>query len=186
MRALTFVALSVALLIGSGSLRAQNEEDVASMVTAERVKAALLEKGGDKALPIQVTIDRSTAILIGEVETKTVQELAKEVALSVDGVDKVENRLRVAGAKKSSEMSAEEAAARQAAELADAKLESSVKIALYKEIGVKARKIEVEASDGVVSLRGTLPDEARKTVALETVENLSSVKSVVDLIKVEE
>lgn len=164
---------------------AQDDEMSTAWITAEKVRALLLEKGAEKALPITVTMDRTTAILTGEVESIVVQELAKEVALAVEGVSKVDNRLRVVGEKKASEKSSEDAAKENQQELQDAQLESSVKFALYKEIGVKARKLEVEAVRGVVSLRGPLPDKARKTIAIDTVTRMKDVKRVVDLIKVD-
>ena len=178
------LATMLLCLVSAAGLYAQQDDNLAAMVIEENVKAALLEKGAEQAIPIRVLMDGSTAILTGDVETKVVQELASEVALSVDGVKEVDNRLRIAGAKSASEMSTEEAKAAAAAELADARLESEVKIALYKEIGTKARKLEVEAADGVVSLRGKLPDEARKTIALDTVKRRKDVKDVVDLIEV--
>ena len=81
-------------------------------------------------------------------------------------------------------MSAEEVAAANEQEFQDARFESSAKLALYKEIGLRARKIEVEAVMGVVSLRGTVPDAPRKQIALETVTRMKDVKKVIDLIKV--
>lgn len=184
MKRRNFVLLLLSLTLVPAGLFAQDNEMSIAWITAERVKAAMLDKGAEKALPIEVTMDRTTAILTGEVESKIVQELATEVALSVEGVSKVDNRLRVAGEKKASQMSAEEAAAANEQELRDARLETSAKIALFKEIGMRARKVEVEAVQGVVSLRGTLPDAARKQIALDTVTRMKDVRQVIDLIKV--
>ena len=39
-------------------------------------------------------------------------------------------------------------------------------------------------SDGVVSLRGTVPDEARRKLALETAKKVDGVKELIDLIAV--
>lgn len=174
-----FVVVSASSAIG------QEDKESKDWLTKSKVEAKLLEKGGAKALPIQVTVDRTTVILTGEVESIVVQELAKEVALSVRGVKQVENRLRVSGEKSMSEMSNKESTDRQAQELKDASLEAEIKLALYKEIGTKARKIEVEAVEGVVSLRGPAPDEERKKVALATAKRMKGVKNVVDLIEVE-
>ena len=158
------VRLSIFLALSAcASGLAASEGSLASMVTEELVKEALLEKGAEAASPIQVTMDRSTAILTGDVRSKVVQELAAEVALSVDGVKRVDNRLRVVGEKELSELSSEDMVAHTAAELADATLESSIKIELYKEIGTNARK----------------------TIALDTVRKMKDVKKVLDLIEVE-
>lgn len=144
------------------------------------IQELLLEKGGERALAIKVTVDRTTAILVGEVPTRAAQELAEEVALSVEGIKSVKNRLQVKPAPK------EQAGDPLAEETADAYLESRVKRSLYSEIGKRARQIEVEAVDGVVSLRGTLPDEARKKIALDAAAKTKGVQRVVDLIKVQQ
>jgi osmotically-inducible protein OsmY len=100
------------------------------------------------------------------------------VVLSVDGIESVTNRLQIkppGGGTASHSMDDE---------VKDAQLETKVKRHLYTELGKRARQIEVEAVDGVVSLRGTLPDEARKKIALDTAGKTKDVRRVVDLIKV--
>jgi osmotically-inducible protein OsmY len=184
MRTKLYPALMLALLAVAAPLAVRADEDATPEITAEKVRAVLLEKGGHKAIPIAVTMDRTTCILTGDVESAVVQELAQEVALSVEGVKKVDNRLRVKGAPSMSQMTPEQSGEHNAQELADAKLESSVKLALWKAIGTGARRLEVEAVQGVVSVRGPVADEERKKVALKTVGELQGVKSVVDLIKV--
>lgn len=55
---------------------------------------------------------------------------------------------------------------------------------LAAEIGRHAFDLEVECSDGVVSLRGTVPDEERHRIALRAAESTSGVKKVIDLLRV--
>lgn len=174
------VALALVL---SATLRAEDNENSTAHVTAAAVVQALLEKAGAPALPIEVTMDRTTAILTGEVANRTTQELAAEVALSVEGVAKVDNRLRVSEAKPGAG-AGEKAGTKTDQELADAKLETQVKLKLYGELGRRAARLEVEAVDGVVSVRGELPDAARKAIALETASAVKGVMKVVDLIKI--
>jgi hyperosmotically inducible protein len=69
-------------------------------------------------------------------------------------------------------------------EVGDGALESMVKGLLLDELGRRGFSIEVEAVDGVVSLRGTVPDEARRKLALETARKVDGVKQVVDLVSV--
>lgn len=183
-----FVVLALALvLIGTVARTAAGQEAKASDQDASyakelEIRELMLEKGGQSALGIRVTVDHAKAILTGDVPTRAAQELAEEVALSVDGIKSVDNRLRVVpppggNAAQVAERTVEE-------ETADAYLESKVKRHLYSEIGKRARDLEVEAVDGVVSLRGTLPDDSRKKIALDAATNTKGVKRVVDLIKV--
>lgn len=179
-----FVVFALALALVATAARAvaeepkENEQD-ATYAKELEIRDLLLEKGGQSAVGIRVTVDRAKAILTGEVPTRAAQELAEEVALSVDGIKSVNNRLQIKPPPGgTASQTAEE-------EIADALLESKVKRHLYSELGKRARQLEVEAVDGVVSLRGTLPDEARKKIALDAVGKTKGVVRVVDLIKVE-
>jgi len=179
------VAIGLVWVLGivSAVAATADEEISAAWITELKVKTALLDKVGSDAVPIRVRVDRTTAILTGTVRSRSAQELCEEVALSVAGIGKVENRVQLAPPDPPS--SPTRRAARDVEqELSDARLESEVKLKLFAEIGVHARKVEVEAVEGVVSLRGHLPDAERKRIALETVERLSRVKKVVDLIRV--
>lgn len=168
--------LMLALAVLASGAVAQDDAASRDWAKALEIKSLLLEKGKEKAVPITVTMDRTTAILTGEVESEVVLELAKEVALSVPGVKKVDNRLRLAAGGK---------ATGTEQELEDARIESAVKLALFKEIGTRASKLEIESVQGVVSVRGKVPDAARKTVALETVKKGVGVKVVVDLLTID-
>ncbi|HEX6898584.1 MAG TPA: BON domain-containing protein [Thermoanaerobaculia bacterium] len=184
-----FAVFALALLLivpaAAGVAAAQEKkptEQDANYAKELEIRDLLLEKGGDKALGIQVTVDRTKAILTGQVPTRAAQELAEEVALSVDGIKSVDNRLRITpppggNAVQKADRTLEE-------ETADALLESKVKRHLYNEIGKRAKDLEVEAVDGVVSLRGTLPDASRKQIALDAATKTKGVKKVLDLIKV--
>ncbi|MEM1177198.1 MAG: BON domain-containing protein [Acidobacteriota bacterium] len=148
-----------------------------------KVKAALLDKIGWDMLDVDVEASGADITLTGEAETKANGELAKEVALSVDGVQKVENRVTVTA------QPAEGAVGRRVAEaeleVKDALLESRVKGALIAEVGRNAFELEVEASDGTVSLRGNLESAEHRTIALTTVRQLSGVDKVIDLMSVD-
>ena len=70
-------------------------QDVAEAGIAADVRLALLDKLGWDALDVKVDVDGGQASLTGEVDKRTTQELAEEVALSVQGVERVDNRLRL-------------------------------------------------------------------------------------------
>lgn len=181
-----FVVLALALVLMGTVARIaaaqEAKEQDANYAKELEIRELMLEKGGQNALGIRVTVDRTKAILTGEVPTRAAQELAEEVALSVDGIKSVNNRLRITP--KPGDNAVEQAERTLEEETADAYLESKVKRHLYNEIGKRARALEVEAVDGVVSLRGTLPDDSRKKIALDAATNTKGVKRVVDLIKV--
>ena len=144
---------------------------------------ALLEKLGRDGLPIDVHFRDGHAILTGEVEQRSTQELAEEVALSVPGVRSVDNRVSATGAG-TARTAPGQAVEHVDLEVQDGILEARVGKNLLAEIGRYAFDLEVESAGGVVSLRGTLPDQERRTLALRAAEKTAGVKKVLDLLRV--
>jgi osmotically-inducible protein OsmY len=179
-RGWTAFAVVFALLAAAAPAVAQGASHSDPTLAKEiEIRNLMLEKGHEAALGIRVRVDGSTAILTGTVPTRAAQELAEEVAKSVDGIKKVDNRLQI---KPASGGPPPTHTVEQ--EMADAHLEMKVKRQLNGEIGKYAKQIEVEATDGVVSLRGTVPDANRKQLALDTAGKTEGVKRVIDLIKI--
>lgn len=174
--------LTAVLALSGSWLRAaeESEQSWSTAFTELRVKTALLEKLGADALPISVTVIGTRVVLAGTVEKRATQELAEEVALAVEGIASADNRLAL---EPESGGTAERATRDAGREIDDAMLESKVKLALFNELGKHAARIEVEAVDGVVSLRGWLPDKERERLAIRTAKEVRGVTKVVDLLK---
>jgi osmotically-inducible protein OsmY len=179
-----FLAFLTAACAGTVSpQRAAIDQSVSDASVEADVYVALLEKLGRDGLPIDVSVSNGRVMLTGNVGQRSTQELAEEVALSVPGVKSVDNRVTAPSG------SAAQTAPGQAAdhvdlEVQDAILETRVGKNLLAEIGRYALDLEVEASGGVVSLRGTLPDQERRTIALRAAEQTAGVKKVIDLLHV--
>ena len=148
---------------------------VAEALSATSVKARLIDKLGADALRITVSVSGETATLTGEVAKSPSQGLAEEVALSVSGIKKVDNKVTVKDA--AGPAAASEASVKNVA------LEMKVKGILLAEIGANALKIEVEVVDGVVSLRGKLDNPETSKAAIKKTRSIEGVKKVVDLLK---
>ena len=155
---------------------------VADALLGLEVRGRLLDRLGWDGLRLGVEVSGDAVTLDGEVQERATQELAEEVALSVDGIHSVDNRLTVRPAETDRETPVGDAVADAELEVRDAALEVRVKANLFKEIGRHAREVEVEATDGEVSLRGRLPDEARKRLALEAARGTKGVTEVIDLL----
>ena len=149
-------------------------EDIAAR--EQSLAKLLVEKLGADAKTIRVVIDEGKVMLLGTVNERSTKELAKEVVL-FGGADKISNKVKAKNEKK-----VFSGAGLQ--EAADAELEISVKSKIEKEIGDHAKTIEVETVDGVVSLRGELPDAARRGFAIDAVKGTEGVKKVIDLIRI--
>ncbi len=150
-------------------------DDVAEREAA--IRARLVDRLGPDAADIRVLVDGKKVFLVGDLAERSTQELAKEVALSFPGVRKVVNRIVAAN-------DAGLGGGQLGAEAKDSALESQVKGTLLTEIGRYAGDVEVEACDGVVSLRGALPDAQRKELALKVAAGVGGVSRVVDLLSV--
>lgn len=159
------------------------EENVEDASLATDIRLALLEKLGFDALSINVDTDGGRVYLTGGVEKRATQELAEEVARSIHGVSKVDNRLTLKGG--SGENAVEHAMTSTELEVQDAALELRVGKNLLGEIGRHALSLEVESTDGVVSVRGKVPDRQRKDLALKAAQGTPGVKKVIDLIEVQ-
>ena len=186
MSAIPVLLVVLAAAVASSSCsRAGGGGEPAAWVLEAKVKLALLEKLGTDSLKIKVDLAGNKVILTGEVSKRATEELAEEVALAVPGVRKVDNRLKVVD-KPEATGKVERAVRDAAREVDEAMIESRVKIAIANEVGSRVTRIEVEATDGVVSLRGTVPDGERRDLAVRAAKSVPGVTKVVDLLKVVE
>src|SRR3954471_5942094 len=161
------------------------EQDVSDARLENAIRLALLEKLGRDGLGIKVDVDRGRTKLTGQVDKRSTQDLAEEVAKTVPGVqgvdDDVTNREEAAP---SAPVARVVGHAERKGD--DAVLEIRVGKNLLQEIGRYALDLEIEVSDGVASLRGTLPDRERKSLALRAARDVSGVSKVIDLLKVQD
>jgi len=174
MRAFAVAALAVAVTLVAPALRG----DTPSAVDVEsKIAAKLVDAFGDDAKTIRITYVDRKAILTGKVVERSTQELAEQVALYFPEVADVDNQLKAEKDRSLIKGQLED-------EGADAALESEAKATLAGEIGAHAKDVNVEACDGVVALRGTVPDETRLKLALDSMKKMSRVSKVIDLLRV--
>jgi osmotically-inducible protein OsmY len=166
----------------SGSDSTSLDAKVSDAMRELQVKTALLEKIGWDMLTVDVEVHGAHVDLNGVADNDANRALAKEVALSIEGVEKVSNHLTVE--KQPTDAPVGDAVAKAEHEVNDALLESRVKTQLIRELGWNAFDIEVEAENGKVSLRGDLSSQAHETLALDTTKSCRGVDSVIDLLSV--
>ena len=179
MKSLTVLtALTVAALLSTArpaqAAEKTVDKEVSEALKALNVRIHLVDKLGGDALAISVAVSGENATLTGHVSKAASKGLAEQVALSVDGIKKVDNKVTdnaPAGA-----VAVTEAAVKNAA------LELKVKSILLGEIGTNALKIEVEAADGVVSLRGKKTSPDTDKAAVQKVKAIKGVRKVVNLL----
>jgi hyperosmotically inducible periplasmic protein len=148
--------------------------EVSEALKAVNVQSKLLGKLGTDALRITPHVSGTTVTLTGEVEKATSRKLAESVALSVHGVKKVDNQL--------TQNPRPDALSNAEATVKDAMLLTKVKTILLTDIGTDALKIDVDVADGVVSLRGTLPNAKVADEAMRKTRSIKGVKKVINLL----
>ena len=175
MRGMTIMAVALLAVVTAAAPRADAADETGKREAA--LAALLEEKLGKDAATIRVSLTGDKAILIGQVETRAVQEIAEEVALFFEGVATVDNQVK---AKHDPDLG--EGLLRN--EAGDSELETTVKMRLRAEIGAHAERIEVEAVAGWVSLRGPVPEKARRDITLATAAATKGVTKVIDLLRI--
>ncbi len=174
--------MSIGLLWVGGASTARAAEvpkapasvEVSEALKALSVQSKLIDKLGADALGITVHVSGETATLTGEVARKSSQKLAEAVALSVEGIKKVDNQV--------TEETTPAALANAEANVKDTVLLTRVKTMLLTEIGVNAFKIDVDVTNGIVSLRGKLGDAGINRAAIEKTQSIEGVKKVINLL----
>ena len=151
--------------------------DATTDALEKKISAKLVEAFGADAKSIRVAVADGKAVLIGKVAERSTQELASEVAEYFPEIQSVDNQLAASKDKNLME-------GQLLGEGADAALEMAVKKGLEAEIGKYAKDVEVEAVDGVVAIRGNVPDDSRLKLARTAVGKVKGVKKVVPLLRV--
>ncbi|MBC3951591.1 BON domain-containing protein [Pseudomonas folii] len=129
---------------------------------------------------IDVSVEQGTAVLKGKVENQVDRELAERIALDTKGIDKVDNQLEI-----DPNVAAEPGTkANMAQRFEDATLTATVKSKLLWSSVTEALNIDVDAEDGVVTLKGRAQSPEAKEVAGNLATNTDGVVTVNNLISI--
>lgn len=144
------------------------------------IDAAFLLNKHLESSTIKVSVSKETATLTGSVGTAIKKNLASEIALSVEGIEKVNNKLTVVP-NRTTEISQIEFVAPNRT---DALLIAKVNQKLLANQHLQAAMIDVHAHNGMVELSGNTPEASMRDLAYYLTKNVSGVKSVDNKIKV--
>lgn len=123
---------------------------------------------------IDVEVENGTAVLTGEVESDVDRDLAEEVAMSVDGVQKVDNQLTVDRDAERNERDDKSMSQR----FDNATTTASVKSKLLWNSNTEGLDINVTTMNGVVTLDGVAQSEEAKDLAERLAANTDGVRDV--------
>ncbi|ARS46980.1 BON domain-containing protein [Ectopseudomonas hydrolytica] len=121
---------------------------------------------------LDVAVEKGRATLDGQVESEVQKELAEEVALSVKGVERVDNRIVVDAA------TAENEPPRLVQRLEDASLAATVKSKLLWNSNTRGLDIQVKSQNGAITLSGHAQTPAAKELAGQLAANTDGVREV--------
>ncbi len=121
---------------------------------------------------LDIEVEAGEATLTGKVENAVQKDLAEQVALSIEGIDAVDNRIEVAG----------EAAGGNppglVQRLEDASLAATVKSKLLWNSNTRGLGIQVKSETGAITLSGRAQTPAAKELAGQLAANTDGVREV--------
>jgi hyperosmotically inducible periplasmic protein len=159
---------SLALIVVAAFLLALNLPVQASKTDDQIVSSAknsYVFKNNLKNDDIKIQSKSGAVTLTGSVSEESHKALARETVAGLSGVKRVDNRLEVKGQS-------------LAAENSDAWLITKVKTSLLFHRSVSATATEVDAKDGIVTLRGDADSQAQKDLTTEYAKDVDGVKEV--------
>jgi hyperosmotically inducible periplasmic protein len=141
------------------------------------IEAKLAQSDQLSAFSINTDVEDGVARLEGDVETEAQRELAGELAMSVEGIKRVENQLQVKG----SEPGFME---RLQASVSEAALTTRVKTRLLASDNTSGLAISVETEGDVVTLTGEVESDEERELAELIASNTSGVSDVRNRLRV--
>jgi hyperosmotically inducible periplasmic protein len=197
-----FTAAALLLGVCAVALSAQSTADAKAALSDSWITTQIYSKffvdRDIKARNLTVHTDHGVVTLSGAVESAAEHDRAVSTAKSVDGVKQVVDKLSRVPAEKAGS-GASGAASRQAEsikehakiaadrvgkEISDTLVTTKVQAMFYLDREVKAADIDVATHDGVVTLSGTVDNEAVRQKAVADARSTDGVKQVVDKLTV--
>lgn len=162
------IALSPMTAFADDNGRLSEARQEGSVVTAIALNRHL------NPFTIDVDVNNGTAVLTGKVESDVDRDLAEEVALSVDGVERVDNQLTVDRDAERTERSDTSMSQR----FDNATTTATVKSKLLWNSNTEGLDINVTTRNGVVTLDGTAQSAEAKELAERLAANTDGVRDV--------
>lgn len=156
-----------------------------------RLESAYIFNDHLSAAAIHTDVRNGVVTLTGTVESDIDRDLAGEIAEGLKGVASVDNRLEVAGERRTAaaakaDRGAEAEDGRSFGQwVNDATTSAAVKSALIRNENIRARDIDVDTDEDVVTLRGVVATEQQKELAEQLAKNTRDVKQVRNQLRVD-
>jgi osmotically-inducible protein OsmY len=143
------------------------------------IKTALLLNENVRGRSIRVSSYKGNVTLTGSVDSLAELELARKIAVDVDGVASVENKLEVNGVRTIANDTVTQ-------KLNDATIEAQVRAALMVNRNIDSTEIEVKSRNAIVTLTGMVHSGAEKELVEKIAEGCWGVKGVINEIRIKQ
>lgn len=144
-----------------------------------KVETTLLLNTELNSFNINTDVKDGKVMLTGTVDRDVERSLAEELTLSIEGVESVDNQLKVVQQDK-------QTAEKDYTEFTDKKITTVVKTRLLIESEVSGTRIDVDTEKGVVTLNGEVESEAEEQLAVLIAKKTDDVKKVVSNLSIAE
>ena len=185
---LATLGLAAALTLTSAPLMAAPDQTTATPQTAEtlkdRIEYRLETSSVTRKYDIKVNVAGTAATLTGKVATDAQKAEAGRLA-NVTGVTKVENNITIDKAVDNTLTERTKAGLRKTGEaITDAWITTKVKWFFMGDDVLKGSNINVDTNTNVVTLKGTVPNAAARTHAVNVAKMTEGVTRVVDALTI--
>jgi len=150
------------------------------------IEGAFLFNRNLSALDIDVEVKGTTAVLNGYVDSATKKSLAEQVALGVDGITAVDNRLVVDANKALHGKDGESTTSKIGPAISDAAITAKVKSKLLANSEVSGLKVNIDTKDKVVTLKGEVENDAKRDLVYYITRNTDGVRGVNNKLSVDD
>lgn len=179
------LATGTALLIGVAPMHAMADGDLSAQLREARqegsIWTAITLNRHLNPFTIDVDVENGTAILTGQVESDIDRDLAEQVALGIDGIEKVDNQLKVDAGTEPRQAGTERDLAQR---IEDATLTATIKSKLLWNSNTEGMDVNVDTRGGVVTLKGEARSPEAKELAGRLASNTDGVSDVNNLLSV--
>ncbi len=146
-----------------------------------KLQTALMLNENLNPFDIDIRVEGDTATLKGEVSSDIDKELAGNIALAIDGIDHVENKLSV-----NPEFQHEEEEGRDFAQyMSDISTTAAIKTELLTSDNINGLSVDVDTYRDVVTLKGTVKSSAQKDLAEAIVAKHEGIERVDNQLRIE-
>ncbi len=171
------IAVLACALASSVALAAPPDPAAQNAAKEKEIAGLLVDKLGKDAETIRVTVVGEKITLTGQVADRGTQELSAEVVKFADPKAKIDNQLKSTTEKSFGKGKTED-------EIADNKLEKHVREKVKAELGAHYKVLQIECTAGTCTVRGDVPDQTRKDLAMKAAGGVEGVKKAVDLLRI--